>query len=98
MTVDELIRKLNDGWGSASLDISICGDRKWTATLQYVVVRGSKAKELEQPCMKADTAPEALSELVLFLRGKRICLRGANGGADGEIFKVPKTLAIPRLR
>lgn len=98
MTVDQLLRKLNDGWGWASLDVSIRGDGKWTAALQLVVVRNEKGADMEQPCMKASTAPEALAALTRFLRGKRVCYRGSNGCNDGPIFRVPKTLKIPNIR
>lgn len=98
MTVDELIRKLNDGWAWSSLDISIRGDGKWTAALTFVTVRGTKGEEMEQPCMKADSALEAIAALVKFLRGKRVCYQGSNGCGDGKIHKVPQNLEIPKIR
>lgn len=98
MTVDQLIRKINDGWAWSSLDISLRGDGKWTAALTLITVRSRKGEDIEQPCMKADTAPEALAALVRFLRGKRICFQGSNGCSDGKIHKVPRNLQIPKIR
>jgi len=98
MTVDELIRKVNDGWAWSSLDISLRGDGKWTAALTLTTVKDEKGQEIAQPCIKADTAPEALAALIRFLRGKRVCHRGSNGCADGKIHKVPRNLQIPKLR
>lgn len=97
MTVDHLISKLNDGWGCASLDVSLRGDGRWTASLQYVRVLGPKG-EIEQLQATAFLPKNAVTKLVRWLRGKRVCLRGSNGSADGAVFKVPKNLKIPLVR
>jgi hypothetical protein len=98
LTIDTLIRKLNDDWGWASLDVSLRGDGKWTASLQSVKVFSQKGEQIERVQAQAFIAQNAVKLLVRWLRGKRVCLRGANGGADGPVFKVPRTLRIPIVR
>lgn len=98
MTVDHLVKKLNDGWGYASFDVSMHGDGKWTAKISGVTVFGKKGEELAQIQPKTFLPRNAAAELIEWLRGKKICLRGMNGGADGPRFRIPKTLKVPIVR
>lgn len=94
MTVDELLKKVNDGWGWATFEISRTGDGKWTAYFQCVEVRDGE-KEIEQPFHKADTASDAVTRLVQWLRGKKLRHRGVNGGVSGSTVNVPVNLEVP---
>ena len=97
MTVDHLIAKLNNGYGQAQLEVALRGDGRWTAAIASVTVFGKKGNE-QQFHATAFIPRNAVAKLVEWLRGKRICLRGANGGADGPVFKIPHTLKIPTIR
>lgn len=94
MTVDELLAKVNDGWGWATLELSRAGDRQWTASFQCVDVYDGK-KEIEQQFQKDAVASNAVKKLIHWIRGKRMCHRGTNGGAGGTIIDVPLDLEIP---
>lgn len=92
MTVDELLRNINDGWGWATVELTRTGKaNKWFAFLQCVEVY-EEHKEVEQIFRQADRASDALKDLVEWLRGKTVRHRGSNGGAPGNLVKVPKDL------
>ncbi len=93
MTIDHLILRINDGWGFATVDLMRAGDGLWTAVFQFVEIWSSDGKTLlEQPPKKSASANDALRALVIWLRGKRVRQRGANGGACGDFVRVPKDL------
>ena len=97
MTIDELLKKVNDGWGWATIELSRNGkDGKWSAFLQCVEVHEGD-REVEQQFITADRASDALRDLVAWLRGKSVRHRGTNGGAPGNLIRIPKDLQDIKL-
>lgn len=102
MTLDELIRKVQQGgFSSSHVELARNGDGLWTAHFQVVeVVQGRDGVLLgvDQPFFRSKVAGNALQQLVDWLRGKSIRQRALGGdGIAGPWVAVPEDLEAPEV-